>query len=323
MATAIETTPEREPRTPPYMANETAQDSLQEPVEQTAEETAEETVQAAAAVTGKKNAAAPNGPGNRETFIAGDQGPEIGAEERQRRAAILAAHLREIDEDDARLAVEERRKKTEDAPQGPQKERTRLGSIYQRHLLQIDAQDSFFSVKGGTMQPGSPTPQMSNSQLKSLIMTAALEKNWHTLYFYKDRSTIDPTLTARAQQMIMELQRPGQPLEGFPMRVSSMRMRDVEPWNEGRPLYSMFRNAANYRDDTVMGIKNDLSSRWNSVVTGMMFKDAPVPAKAPAPQPGETDAGGTTVKAGPAADEREPAATVRRATLDAGPGSGR
>ena len=262
--------------------------------------------------------------GGPEILIGGEQGPEISEEERLRRAAILATQLREIDEEDMRRAEEERRKKNEDSPQGPQKERSRIGNLYTRWGLSIETYDDYFTVGGGKATAANPQGQMSNAQLKAMILTAAFEKNWHTLYFYKDRSTIDPALTARAQQMIAELQRPGQPLDGYAMRVSSTRMRAVEPWNEGRPIYAMFREAANYRDDTILGIKESVRSRWNSGFVSTLFTDKA--ADAPADKPA-TPSGTTITEAAPEAAAATAAAdsagAARRAQPGAGLGGGR
>ena len=262
--------------------------------------------------------------GGPEILVGGEQGPEVSEDERQRRAAILATQLREIDEEDMRRAEEERRKKSEDSPQGPQKERSRIGNLYTRWGLSIQTYDDYFNVRGGGASASNPRGQMNDSQLKALILTAAFEKNWHTLYLYKDRSTIDPALTARAQQMIAELQRPGQPLEGYAMRVSPIRMRAVEPWNEGRPLYSMFREAANYRDDTILGIKEGVRSRWNSGFVSTLFTDKATDAAAekPATPSGTTITDGAP-EAAAAVAAADSAAAARRAQPGAGLGGGR
>lgn len=319
MATTIDTD---KANTAPETAPENVRD---EPAAETAEAAPTDT---SAPAPVKRKAAEPKGPGNRETLITGDQGPEISEEEQQRRAAILAAQMREIDEEDAQRAEEERRKKAADAPQGQPRELSRIGNIYARWGLGLNTHDNFLSVAAAVGEP-SATPQMSNAQLKALILTAALEKNWHTLYLYKDRSTVDPALTSRAQQMIIELQREGQPLHGYHMRVSPVRMRDVEPWNQGRPLYGMFRSAANYKQDAVEGVKEGISTRWNSLVTGIMFADKNADAAPAATQAAETQAGkpvtaeGTTVRAGESPAEVAAETAARRANPGGGLGAGR
>lgn len=258
---------------------------------------------------------APTPIGPEGLHVTGDAGDAVSDDEKARRAAILAMELKAMDEESAaEVAAEEQRKREVEAERAKNhRDKTMLGSIYTRRFMHIEAGENFFNIKPHQDMPGQQDRTLSDRQLKALILSAALDKNWNTLYLYKDRSTIDPSLTARAQQMIAELQRDGQPLHGITLRVSPTRMRDVEPWNQGRLLYSAFRSAANYRDDKVEAFTSGVSTRWNGLMMSALFKKtaaATPEAQANAP---EDKPKGTTIKDGPDADEATPAADTAAA----------
>lgn len=199
--------------------------------------------------------------------IGGDKGGDISDEEKARRAAILAAELRALDEETAAEAEAQAQKKreTEAETNRHHRDRTILGSIYMRGFMDVQTGDNFFKVKSHEKIPGQHERTLSDKQLKAVILSAALEKNWSTIYFYKGRSEIDPQLTARANAMIQRLQMPGQPLEGIELNASPRRMREVEPWNEKRWLYSAFRDMANKREDVSTAVSHSISSKWNGL----------------------------------------------------------
>jgi hypothetical protein len=205
--------------------------------------------------------------------IGGDKGGDISDEEKARRAAILAAELRALDQETAAEAEAQAQKKreTEAEANRQHRDRTILGSIYMRGFMDVQTGDNFFKVKSHERIPGQHERTLSDKQLKAVILSAALEKNWGTIYFYKGRSEIDQQLTARANAMIQRLQMPGQPLHGIELNTSPRRMREVEPWNEGRWLYSAFRDMANKRNDVSTAVNQSISTKWNGLVQGTLF----------------------------------------------------
>lgn len=218
--------------------------------------------------------------GQEQWHVGGGDADAPSPAEKERRQQRLQDEIRQMEEEAEAEKSAATAKPGKDR-QDHHRDRSLLGHVYLTSLLKVETHDDHFKVRGGNPpQPGMPRT-VSDRQLRAIIISAALEKDWRTLYLYKDRSTIDPQLTARAAEMIRQMQRPGQPLEGIDLKVSQTRMRTMEPWNEGRLLYSAFRSMGERRAEVAAAVGNSLSGVWNRSVTGLLFKGAAA-AAAPA-----------------------------------------
>ncbi|MBU0800001.1 MAG: hypothetical protein KKA05_03275, partial [Alphaproteobacteria bacterium] len=203
--------------------------------------------------------------------MAGSGGENLSDEERAARRASLAAQLRAMDEEDeADATASKSGSKGFNAGAAPphaqadkrgKLDRNMLGAMNQYWRLGIADKDEFLRAKA----PDDPRKGISDKQLRAMILHGVLDKGWSTLYFYGDRTHVDPQLTARANMMIRQLSMPGQPLEGIEnLKASPVRMREVEPWNDG-PLRGIWHRNLRPIDNAVADARQSFSMAVGAV----------------------------------------------------------
>lgn len=180
-----------------------------------------------------------------------------------------------------------------------------LGWLYQVGPLHIRDGGGYLSI-----HPHAGKKDLTDRQLRAMILNGVLDKGWTTLYFYKDRTHIDPQLTARANAMIDELKRSGMPLHGMdnvhanPVRRMLVDPQDpksktyVEPWNDG-PLRGIWHRAVRPVDNGVCTMRHSFSCAMKAVLSsfslGMQYhKITPCPQNQNQHPPQTPPAGGGT-----------------------------
>ena len=227
-----------------------------------------------------------------EIFVSGRSDGAPLTDEQQRARQVRLAQERAQDEEDEQREREEKRKTEEKERQllrASQRSHTVLGGFYHSALLNLHDEGEFLRTRPNGF--GGNKSMISDRQLKAIILTAALEKNWTTMYFYRDRTHIDQTLTSRANAMIAELSKPGMPLEGVNIHASSQRQRwvtdpetqertaFVEPWlnktSLSRAWYGAVRPVQNNTADLAENFRTAVSGFFERLKTDRLFAAAP------------------------------------------------
>ncbi len=137
-------------------------------------------------------------------------------------------------------------------PEGKKKrEKTWETSVWGRYkhrvLMGVSDKDDYLVVDPrGRKNPQTRQKDVSDEQLRLMIVKGVLEKGFQTLYFYKGNN-IDPMLTSKAQQMLNDLMKPGHVLAGYNVGISTQKMEKLESWRK-YPLSQWFRDREDSSD---------------------------------------------------------------------------
>jgi hypothetical protein len=116
--------------------------------------------------------------------------------------------------------------------------------------------DYFNITASGQMNPYTGMRTMSDRQLRETILRLVKQQTEKgvsdiTLYCYHGNK-IDQQLTQRAKGMVMNMSFPGHVLDGFQVRVSPSRMKELEPWRSDNALTRAFNKLQKWNDDRLL-----------------------------------------------------------------------